>query len=65
MRRYEEEKPVRQRRCRRVPGGVRLRVRRVRYALLVGQRPADRRGAARPTRPVAALLQVVAQSPGV
>lgn len=64
-RRHEEEEPVRQRWGRRVPGGIRLRVRRVRHSLLVGQRPADRWGAARPTRPVAALLQVATQPPGV
>jgi len=64
-RRHEEKEPVWQRRNRRVPRRVRLRVRRVRYALLVGQRPTDRRGAARPTWPVAALLQVAAQPPGV
>lgn len=61
----EEEKPVRQRRRRRVPGGVRVRVRRVRHARVVGQRSADHRRAARPTRSLAALLQVVTESPGV
>lgn len=64
-RRHEEEEPVRQHWRRRVPGGIRLRVRRVRYSLLVGQRPADCRGTARPTRSVAALLQVAAQPSGV
>lgn len=64
-RRHEEEKPVRQRRRRRIPGGVRERVRRVRHARVVGQRSADYWRAARPTRSLEALLQVVAESSGV
>lgn len=63
--RHEEEEPVRQRRRRRVPGRLHMRVRRVWHARVVGQRPADYRRQVRSTRSLAALLQVAAESPGI
>lgn len=62
---HEKEKPVRQHRCRRVPGGILMRLRCIRDACMASKRSADHRRAAWPPRPLETLLQIATESPGV